>query len=170
MFWRILLFYVFAILVIGLLIPYTDPNLLKGQVTDIGVSPFTLVFQNAGIAFAASVMNAVILTAVLSAGNSGMYETWLFEAGALQLGVGAPKMPTEVQRQAQAGNGGGQEILYNRVEWCIHPMGHAYIGTAPNGGPSNAASSNNLNIAGSWNRVYSERKQIKFARLLTREA
>ncbi|MBP7203765.1 MAG: amino acid permease, partial [Propionivibrio sp.] len=72
-FWRILLFYVFAILVIGLLIPYTDPNLLKGQVTDIGVSPFTLVFQNAGIAFAASVMNAVILTAVLSAGNSGMY-------------------------------------------------------------------------------------------------
>ena len=72
-FWRILLFYVCAILVIGLLIPYTDPNLLKGQVTDIGVSPFTLVFQNAGIAFAASVMNAVILTAVLSAGNSGMY-------------------------------------------------------------------------------------------------
>ena len=72
-FWRILLFYVFAILVIGLLIPYTDPNLLKGEVTDIGVSPFTLVFQNAGIAFAASAMNAVILTAVLSAGNSGMY-------------------------------------------------------------------------------------------------
>ena len=72
-FWRILLFYVCAILVIGLLIPYTDPNLLKGDVTDIGVSPFTLVFQNAGIAFAASVMNAVILTAVLSAGNSGMY-------------------------------------------------------------------------------------------------
>ena len=72
-FWRILLFYVLAILVIGLLIPYTDPNLLKGDVTDIGVSPFTLVFQNAGIAFAASAMNAVILTAVLSAGNSGMY-------------------------------------------------------------------------------------------------
>ena len=72
-FWRILLFYVCAILVIGLLIPYTDPNLLKSDVTDIGVSPFTLIFQNAGIAFAASVMNAVVLTAVLSAGNSGMY-------------------------------------------------------------------------------------------------
>lgn len=72
-FWRILLFYVFAILIIGLLIPYTDPNLLKGEVADIGVSPFTLVFKNAGIAFAASLMNAVILTAILSAGNSGMY-------------------------------------------------------------------------------------------------
>jgi lysine-specific permease len=72
-FWRILLFYVFAIFVIGVLIPYTDPNLLKSDVTDIGVSPFTLVFRRAGLAFAAGVMNAVILTAVLSAGNSGMY-------------------------------------------------------------------------------------------------
>ncbi|WP_048992543.1 amino acid permease, partial [Burkholderia cenocepacia] len=39
-FWRILLFYVFAIVVIGVLIPYTDPSLLKSDVTDIGVSPF----------------------------------------------------------------------------------------------------------------------------------
>ncbi|NRD80376.1 amino acid permease [Bacillus sp. BRMEA1] len=69
-FWRILLFYVLAILVIGLLIPYTNHNLSN---SDVSVSPFTLVFQKAGIAFAASVMNAVILTAVLSAGNSGMY-------------------------------------------------------------------------------------------------
>ncbi|MFD1557722.1 amino acid permease [Paraburkholderia silviterrae] len=72
-FWRILLFYVLAIFVIGLLIPHTDPNLLKSDVTDIGVSPFTLVFRRAGLAVSAGVMNAVILTAVLSAGNSGMY-------------------------------------------------------------------------------------------------
>ncbi len=72
-FWRILLFYVFAILIISLLIPYTDPNLLRNDVGDISVSPFTLVFQNAGLLSAAAVMNAVILTAVLSAGNSGMY-------------------------------------------------------------------------------------------------
>ena len=39
----------------------------------IATSPFTLVFKNAGLAFAASFMNAVILTSVLSAGNSGMY-------------------------------------------------------------------------------------------------
>lgn len=72
-FWRILLFYIFAILIVGMLIPYTDPNLLKSDVTDIAVSPFTLVFQRAGLAFAAAAMNAVILTSVLSAGNSGMY-------------------------------------------------------------------------------------------------
>lgn len=72
-FWRILLFYIGAIAVIGFLIPYTDPNLLKTDITDISVSPFTLVFDRAGIAAAAAVMNAVILTSVLSAGNSGLY-------------------------------------------------------------------------------------------------
>ncbi|MER2107849.1 MAG: amino acid permease [Solibacillus sp.] len=69
-FWRILLFYIFAIGAIGLLIPYTDSRLLS---EDIATSPFTLVFENLGVAFAASVMNAIILTAMLSAGNSGLY-------------------------------------------------------------------------------------------------
>ncbi|MEF2096389.1 amino acid permease [Bacillus sp. CFBP9009] len=69
-FWRILLFYVFAIFVIGLLIPYTNPSL---QGDNVMVSPFTLIFEKAGVAFAASLMNAVILTAVLSAGNSSLY-------------------------------------------------------------------------------------------------
>ncbi len=72
-FWRILLFYVFAIFIIGVLLPYNDPQLLKNDVTDISTSPFTLVFERAGLALAAAVMNTVILTAILSAGNSGMY-------------------------------------------------------------------------------------------------
>lgn len=72
-FWRILLFYVCAIFIISMIIPYTDPRLLKNDVSDISVSPFTLVFEHAGLLSAAAVMNAVILTAVLSAGNSGMY-------------------------------------------------------------------------------------------------
>ncbi|MDK8193644.1 amino acid permease [Paenibacillus sp. UMB7766-LJ446] len=72
-FWRILIFYILAITVISLIIPYTHPDLLKGDLNNIGVSPFTLVFEKAGLAIAASVMNAVILTSVLSAGNSGMY-------------------------------------------------------------------------------------------------
>lgn len=105
-----------------------------------------------------------------SAGSTGMYETWLFGPGAVQLGVATPKVASEVQREPQAGNGGGQEVLYNRVQWAMHPVGHAYIGTSPNGGPTNAASTNNFNIATSWNRVYPERKQVKFARLITRES
>lgn len=72
-FWRILLFYILAIFIIAAIIPYTSKDLLGSSATDIAISPFTLVFKKAGLAAAASVMNAVILTSVLSAANSGMY-------------------------------------------------------------------------------------------------
>lgn len=101
--------------------------------------------------------------------SSGVFQTWLFGAGSVRLGMGSPKVPTEVDRIPAAGNGSGQEVLYNRTEWCIHPVGEAYVGTAAAGGPGNDASSNNLAAAGSWARVFSERKQIKMARLITRE-
>lgn len=72
-FWRILLFYIFSIIIIGFLIPFNDKNLLKSGLDNIAYSPFTMVFEKCGIAFAASAMNAVILTSVLSCGNSGLY-------------------------------------------------------------------------------------------------
>ena len=69
-FWRILLFFVLSVLIITLLIPHTSPQLAS---SDVQTSPFTLVFNQYGITFAASLVNAVILIAILSAGNSGMY-------------------------------------------------------------------------------------------------
>lgn len=102
--------------------------------------------------------------------TSSVYDTWLFGPGAVRLGLGSPDTPTEIDRKPAAGDGGGQDVLHSRVQWAIHPAGHAYTGTAPSGGPTNAATTNNLDIATSWNRVFSERKQIKFARLVTREA
>lgn len=73
-FWRILLFYVLSIAVISAIIPYTDPLLLN-ESESVSQSPFTIVFDRVGIAFAASVINAVILTSLLSAANSGIYTT-----------------------------------------------------------------------------------------------
>lgn len=106
-----------------------------------------------------------------TAGVGGMYESWLFGPGALQLGVGMAKVPTAVVREEQAGNGGGEEILFSRVVWSIHPVGHAFTAASiAKGGPSNAATANNLNNEASWNRVFPERKQINFARLITRES
>jgi len=102
--------------------------------------------------------------------SSNVYDTWIFKAGALRLGMGAPPNPVEVDRTPAAGNGSGSETLYSRVQWALHPVGFAYVGTAPNGGPSNANTSNNLAAATSWNRVFPERKQIGIARLITREA
>ena len=75
-FWRIMFFYIGAIAIIGTLLPYTDPSLLSAAddtANNVAQSPFTLVFARMGIGAAAAVMNAVILTSILSAGNSGLY-------------------------------------------------------------------------------------------------
>lgn len=101
--------------------------------------------------------------------TGGVFNTWLFGAGAVRHGAGAPKVPTEVDRKPSAGNGGGQEILYNRHEWIFHPVGNAYKGTPASGGPSNLSTANNLANADSWQRVFPERKQIRIARLISRE-
>lgn len=101
--------------------------------------------------------------------SSGVFQTWLFGRGAVRMGSGAPKVPTELDRKPAAGAGSGQDVLHNRVEWIMAPVGHAYIGTAPKGGPDNTANANMLAAAGSWSRVFPERKQIKIARLITRE-
>ncbi len=72
-FWRILLFYIGTMIVIGFLLPYTDPSLLHTDVESVAVSPFTLALDRTGFPAAASLVNFVILTAVLSGGNSGLY-------------------------------------------------------------------------------------------------
>lgn len=102
--------------------------------------------------------------------TAGVFETWLFGAGAVKFGSGSPKVPTETERLPSSGKGSGSEVLYNRVEWLFHPTGHSYIGTGTAaGGPTNAATAGNLAAATSWIRAYPERKQIKMARLITRE-
>ena len=97
-FWRILLFYIGAIFVISCLIPYTDTLLLKTGLEHISVSPFTLVFKQAGLTVAASVMNAVILTSVLSCGNSGLYAATRMMY-ALAKEKKAPKILTKINRR-----------------------------------------------------------------------
>ncbi|OBT52061.1 hypothetical protein VE04_08060 [Pseudogymnoascus sp. 24MN13] len=65
-FWRILLFYVISILLIGLDVAYTTPDL---STKNSATSPFTLVFQMVGSNVAGSFINAMIMTSVLSAGH-----------------------------------------------------------------------------------------------------
>ncbi|PIA13232.1 hypothetical protein COEREDRAFT_49595 [Coemansia reversa NRRL 1564] len=73
-FWRILFFYISSILIIGLVIPNNDKNLINASsASDVAISPFTMVFLKAGASWAAHMMNAVVLITVLSAGNSGLY-------------------------------------------------------------------------------------------------
>lgn len=73
-FWRIALFYVVSVLIIGTLVPYTSSRLLSGSSDyDAKASPFVISIENAGVQVLPSVMNAVILISVLSVGNSSIY-------------------------------------------------------------------------------------------------
>jgi hypothetical protein len=103
--------------------------------------------------------------------TGSVFETWIFGQGALVWGVGTNDVPVEVYRLPLDGNGGGTDAMIERVEWTIHPRGFAFTGTTTaGGGPTNAATSGNLGVAGSWDRVVPERKQVHIARLITREA
>ncbi|EFQ29285.1 amino acid permease [Colletotrichum graminicola] len=73
-FWRITLFYVVALTLIGLLVPYNEARLLGADSSvDATTSPFVIAIENARIDVLPSVMNAVILIAVLSVGNSAVF-------------------------------------------------------------------------------------------------
>lgn len=73
-FWRIVLFYILTIIVISFLIPYTSKMLVNPNST-VAVSPFTIVFANAGFKYVASIMNFVIITAIISTANASLYTT-----------------------------------------------------------------------------------------------
>jgi L-asparagine transporter-like permease len=63
--WRILIFYVGAILIILMLIPWHQVSL--------ETSPFVLAWESIGIGAAAGVLNGVVITSALSSCNSGLF-------------------------------------------------------------------------------------------------
>lgn len=62
---RLVIFFIGSISVMAALIPWRQAGVNK--------SPFVLVFEQVGLPFAGDIMNVVVLTAVLSAANSGLY-------------------------------------------------------------------------------------------------
>lgn len=71
-FYRILFFFVGTIFFIGLLIPYTNDELLSTN-EDASASPFVIAANLAGVKVLPSIINAVLLCVVLSAANSNVY-------------------------------------------------------------------------------------------------
>ncbi len=62
---RILVFYVLSVFLVVTIVPWNDGG--------VAASPFVAAFNKMGIPYADDIMNAVVLTAVLSCLNSGMY-------------------------------------------------------------------------------------------------
>jgi len=74
-FWRITLFYILTAIIIGCLVPYTNENLISSDDADsqIAQSPFVIAIEIAGIKVLPDILNAVVLIAVISVGNSAVY-------------------------------------------------------------------------------------------------
>ena len=69
--WRLAIFYGFSSLIIGILVPSDDKDLLGAS--NASASPFVLGIQAAGISGLNHAINAAILTSAWSAGNSFLY-------------------------------------------------------------------------------------------------
>ncbi|AEI44760.1 amino acid permease [Paenibacillus mucilaginosus] len=63
--WRVIFFFVASIFIVAGLIPWKEAGVEE--------SPFVTVFDSIGIPYAADIMNFVILSALLSVANSGLY-------------------------------------------------------------------------------------------------
>lgn len=72
MIWRLLIFYVLAILVVLALQPWTETAASGGTVTE---SPFVRALDLSGVPGAAHIMNLVLIVAALSAANGCLYSS-----------------------------------------------------------------------------------------------
>lgn len=98
-FWRITLFYIVSLILVGMLVPYNDPNLSKGDGT-ARYSPFVIAIKNAGIKGLPSIMNVVIMIAVLSVGNSSVFGSSRTLAALAAAGM-APKIFNYIDKKGR---------------------------------------------------------------------
>lgn len=100
-FWRITLFYIVGLTLVGLLVSSTDENLLNAQnpYAD-GTSPFVLAVQYAGLNGYNDFMNVVILVSVISIGVSCVFGGSRTLTALAQQGY-APKIFTYIDRSGR---------------------------------------------------------------------
>ncbi|ATY60722.1 amino acid permease [Cordyceps militaris] len=73
-FWGIFGLFISTVFFVGLNVPHNDERLSSGR-TDASASPLVLVAVRAGVRVLPDIINAVLLTAVLSAANSDLYSS-----------------------------------------------------------------------------------------------
>lgn len=104
-FWRIFLFYVINLFILGLIIRSDDERLLGASGANTKASPFVLAIQDAGINVLPSIFNAVITLSVISVANSCTFGSTRTMQAMAERGMG-PKFLAYV-------DGKGRPI------WCI---------------------------------------------------
>ena len=123
-FWRIALFYVINLFIVGIILRSDDERLLGASGANTKASPFVLAIQDASINVLPSIFNAVITISVLSVANSCTFgSTRTMQAMAIR--GHAPKFLNYIDNKG-------------RPLWCVViqlAFGLlAYVGESPKGG------------------------------------
>jgi hypothetical protein len=98
---------------------------------------------------------------VIAGSNSPKYVTLLFGAGAFGYGTGRMLKPSEIDRVAASGNGGGEDVIHTRRNDIIHPAGYQFLSASV---AAESATLAELATAANWDRVM-DRKVVKVAAL-----
>jgi hypothetical protein len=96
--------------------------------------------------------------------NRVKYWTYLLGAGSIAWGESPVATPVETDRKPSRGNGMGVDELWTRRQYIMHPYGFRWLDASrAQEFPSNAEAE----LAGNWDRVATERKQVRIAALVT---
>jgi hypothetical protein len=96
--------------------------------------------------------------------NRIRYWNFLIGMDALGWAESPVARPVSVEQDESAGDGMGVETLWTRRQFAMHPYGIKWTDTSVGGEFPTVAE---LRLAANWDRVYSERKQIPLALLIT---
>jgi len=121
-FWRVTLFYIVSLAIIGCLVPYTSSRLLNGSNSyDASAAPFVIAIEEAGIRVLPSIFNAVILCSVLSVGNSSVYGASRTLCALAECGQ-APKILTYIDRKGRPLSSIALSMLVGLIAYinCAH--------------------------------------------------
>jgi amino acid transporter len=123
-FWRITLFYVVSLFILGLIVPSNDEQLSGASGANSKYSPFVRACTLAGIKVLPSIINAVITLSVISVANSSTYgSTRTIQALAIH-GM-APKIFTRVDKHGRPYIALALALIFGFL---------AYVSLAPKGG------------------------------------
>lgn len=115
------------------------------------------------------VTDSVPTGVAIPGGAAGDYLSYILGGAVCGYGEGTPKRPYAVDMVEATGNGAGEESLWTRKNFCIHPYGFSFNAAALNGGAgmgSTSPTNAEFESADGWTRN-TDRKRIPFAALIS---
>lgn len=104
----------------------------------------------------------LVVTDSVESPSAGNYATYIVGGAFIGYGEGTPKQPYAAEYNQATGNGAGEETLWSRKNFCLHPYGHKFLSAVMDStSPTNAE----FALAENWKRT-ADRKAIPFAVLI----